>query len=86
MDEGATIGATLITNQVRMGAEIKPETRICAGLLPATSISASLAPVLTLAVHVYLDKWTKDIYSNLITADGYHIMTADGYLLCVKDE
>lgn len=86
MDEGVTIGATLISNQVRMEAELKTVSGISAELLPGMALCAALIPSLTLDAHVYLDKWTKGILSNFITADGYHIATADGYLLWVKDE
>lgn len=86
LDGGISMSTALIGSQVRMKAQAQPVTGIDSGLFPRISLSAALAPSIPLSAVIYLDGWADEITSNLITADGYHIETADGYLLCVKDK
>ena len=58
---------------------------LTAKLLPAALLVACLTPTIALEARMLPPEWTDGTPANFITADGYYIRTADGYLLCVQE-
>ena len=75
----------LLENDVQIQAEVKAGASLGAKLLPAVLLCACLAPTVELDAQLLPPAWTDGTPANFITADGYYIQTADGYLLCVQD-
>lgn len=80
-----TLEGGLTDNQVQVDAKVKEGTGIAAKLLPAVLLCACLSPSVSLEARLLPPEWMDGVPANFITADGYYIRTADGYLLCVQD-
>ena len=70
---------------LELQAEVKPGAGLTAKLLPAALLVACLTPTIALEARMLPPEWTDGTPANFITADGYYIRTADGYLLCVQE-
>lgn len=86
IDEGVKTEGKIIDDQVSIKAQPAEGAGLTAKLLPAVLLVACLTPVISLDAQMLPPEWTDGTPANLITADGYFIETADGYLLCVQEE
>lgn len=85
VDEAVNMEGAVLESQTELQAEVKPGAGITAKLLPAALLVACLTPTIALEARMLPPEWTDGTPANFITADGYYIRTADGYLLCVQE-
>lgn len=86
VDEVISMEGSILEDQAQLHAEVKPGMGVTAKLLPVVLLVACLSPTISIEAQMLPPEWTDGIPANLITADGYFIKTADGYLLCVQDQ
>ena len=86
VEEGVKAEGKVSDDQVRIEAQPVEGAGITARLLPAVLLVSCLAPTIAIDAQMLPPEWTDGTPANLITADGYFIETADGYLLCVHEE
>lgn len=87
VDDNVTqVEGKFLENDVQIEAQVKEGVGLGAKLLPAVLLCACLAPTVELDAQMLPPDWTDGTPANFITADGYFIVTADGYLFCVTPE
>ena len=85
VDEAVNMEGAVLESQTELQAEVKSGAGFTAKLLPAALLVAGLPPTIALEARMLPPEWTDGTPANFITADGYYIQTADGYLLCVQE-
>lgn len=85
VEDAVTIDGSFRDEQTQLEAKVKEGASLTARLLPAVILCACLSPAASLEARFLPPEWMDGTPANLITADGYFIRTADGYLLSVQD-
>ena len=85
MDEGITLEAHILTEDVKASAKIMERAKVSA-VVTTILLCALLPSTIDLSAEFLPDDWMDGYPGNFITADGYLIETADGAIFCVQEE